>query len=72
MATPDKAEIESARRTIISLITQEYENHSLDKLDPYEFGNAVAPLVNAFAALTIVEKDRDQAAGLGSASRSDD
>ena len=72
MANPDHAEIEKARSSITDLMRQEYQNHALGKLDPYEFGAAVAPLVNALAALALIEKQEHHPAGLGEASRSDD
>ena len=72
MASPDHEEAEKTRRVIIGLMRQEYENHTVGKLDPYEFGSAVAPLVNALAALSLMEKQEDQTSGLGHASRSDD
>jgi len=72
MTGPNAPEIEEARRSIVSLLNQEFANHTLGKLDPYEFGNAVAPLVNALAALTLMQKDESHGAGLGEASRSDD
>ncbi|GLK57436.1 SLT domain-containing protein [Methylopila capsulata] len=72
MTDPNASEIDEARRSVVSLLRQEFNNHTLGQLDPYEFGNAVAPLVNALAALTLMEKDLSDGAGLGEASRSDD
>jgi hypothetical protein len=72
VATPDHAEIEKARSSIVDLMRQEYVNHSLGQLDPYDFGNAVAPLVNALAALSLMEKQDHHSSHMGEASRSDD
>lgn len=72
MAFPDAAEIAKARSSIVSLMKQEYENHTVGDLDPYEFGHAVAPLVNALAALSLIEKAEHEGAEPGVASRSDD
>lgn len=72
MADPDHGEIEIARSSIVELLREEYRLHSVGKLDPYEFGTAVAPLVNALAALSLIEKQDHQRPGLGEASRSDD
>jgi hypothetical protein len=72
LSNPDHAEIENARSTIVDPMQQEYANHTLGKLDPYEFGSAVAPLVNALAALALMVKQERQPAALGEASRADD
>lgn len=72
VAHPDHAEIDKARSSIVELMREEYGIHSVGKLDPYEFGNAVAPLVNALAALSLMEKQDDRNPGIGEASRSDD
>ncbi|GBD48685.1 hypothetical protein [Methylopila sp. Yamaguchi] len=72
MTDSNETEIDEARRSIVSLLHQEFNNHTLGKLDPYDFGNAVAPLVNALAALTLMQKEQPHSAGLGEASRSDD
>jgi hypothetical protein len=72
MKNPDHAEIEKARSSVVDLMRQEYQNHSLGKFDPYEFGGAVAPLVNALAALSLMEKQEHEHSGPGQASRSDD
>lgn len=72
MSDLDHAEIEKARSSIVDLMRQEFSNHTVGELDPYEFGNAVAPLVNAMAALALIEKQEHQPADMGEASRSDD
>jgi hypothetical protein len=72
VSNPDHAEIEKTRSSIVDLMRQEYQKHALGKLDPYEFGAAVAPLVNALAALALMEKQEHPPSGLGEASRSDD
>jgi hypothetical protein len=72
MTNPDHAEIEKARRSIVDLMRQEYQHHSIGTFDPYEFGGAVAPLVNALAALSLMEKQEHEHSEPGEASRSDD
>lgn len=72
MTEPTHDEIEKARHSIVGLMRQEYANHSLGELNPVEFGAAVAPLVNALAALALIEKQDHRSEGPGGASRSDD
>lgn len=70
--TPDHSEIEAAREAIVALMGEEYRLHTSGKIDPYEFGNAVAPLVNALAALSLMEKQDAGQAEPGVSSRADD
>jgi hypothetical protein len=72
VSNPDHAEIEKTRSSIVDLMRQEYQIHARDQLEPHEFGAAVAPLVNALAALALMEKQDHQPAQAGEASRSDD
>lgn len=70
--TPDHSEIEAAREAIVALMGEEYRLHTSGRLDPYAFGNAVAPLVNALAALSLMQKQSEGQTETGASSRSDD
>ena len=72
MTTPDHIEIELAREAIVALMREEYAAYTAGNIDPYGFGNAVAPLVSALAALSLMEKQNHERSEPGEASRSDD
>lgn len=72
VTAPDHAEITLAREAIVALMREEYAAHTAGTLDPYGFGNAVAPLVNALAALALMDKQDHERPEAGKASRSDD
>lgn len=72
MSSPDADEITQARGAIVSALEHEFAKHGRGGFDPYAFGEEAAKLVNAFAALTIIEKDSEQPLQTGAASRSDD
>lgn len=72
MSSPDHQEIEKARRSIVDLVAREFRSHGAGELNARAFGEAVAPLVNALAALSLMEKQDRHADATGAASRSDD
>jgi len=72
MADPTQDEIETARGAIVDLMREEFRRRNAGSFDAHEFGNAVAPLVNALAALSLIERRDERHSGPGEASRSDD
>ena len=72
MTKPLHDEIETTRLSIVGLMSDEFSRRSGGAFDAYDFGNAVAPLVNALAALALIEKQDHRSDGPGVASRSDD
>ena len=70
MATIDAASIVQARRTVLAALNEAYADHTSRSFKPHEFGSDVSPLINAFAALAILEQEEPSEPG--AASRSDD
>ncbi|HVI28655.1 hypothetical protein [Hansschlegelia sp.] len=70
MTTPDAASLARARSTVLAALSEAYTRHTRQGFEPSAFGADVSPLVNAFAALTILEKE--EASEPGAASRTDD
>lgn len=57
---------------MVALMGEDYRLHTSGRIDPYAFGNAVAPLVNALRRAVADGKAEHRAVGSWSIKSSDD
>ena len=57
MIIPDAESIAQARSIVLAALGEAHAKHAGRGFEPYEFGAEVSPLVNAYAALAILEKE---------------